>query len=244
MSLSSTLWDKTNSGQGNGCQNPRSLHGHWWAKDSSFSSCITCPGTKIAVCIIITEQAQCQETTNLMMWQWLNSTHTQLSLRKTNSLFFKCMKIRSRYKISQLFTDASIGMIDEISIMKVCRCSQKRNALFIKMRKIVDLTMSFHQCTVHTLVTKLTKLSTILKPIFMVLDQSKGNPHSESFPIVHMYYMYRYFTNRQRDHKWIQQYDLLERQCALTDGQILLCRGNRMGSLSSYVTWWGRFLKL
>lgn len=46
--------------------------------------------------------------------------------------------------------------------------------------------MSFHQCTVHTLVTKLTKLSTILKPIFMVLDQSKGNPHSESFPIVHI----------------------------------------------------------
>lgn len=131
----SCLWDKTNSGQGNACQNPRSLHGHWWAKDSSFSSCITCPRTKIAVCIIITEQAQCQETTNLMMWQWLNSTHTQLSLRKTNSLFFKCMKIRSRYKISQLFTDASIGMIDEISIMKVCRCSQKRNALFIKMRK-------------------------------------------------------------------------------------------------------------
>lgn len=147
MSLSSTLWDKTNSGQGNGCQNPRSLHGHWWAKDSSFSSCITCPGTKIAVCIIITEQAQCQETTNLMMWQWLNSTHTQLSLRKTNSLFFKCMKIRSRYKISQLFTDASIGMIDEISIMKVFRCSQKRNALFIKMRKIVDLAtiVSLHE---------------------------------------------------------------------------------------------------
>lgn len=94
----SCLWDKTNSGQGNACQNPRSLHGHWWAKDSSFSSCITCPGTKIAVCIIIKEQAQCQKTTNLMMWQWLNSTHTQLSLRKTNSLFFKCMKIRSRYK--------------------------------------------------------------------------------------------------------------------------------------------------